>query len=128
MRIPDMSVLGAVLVLTSTLAHTANLTTSAQPDRPCHANPYPGPALLTDPSLYIEGHPGTRVIDYGVRLPPDEFQRPLRVECRVSPDTALVAQWIARPPPKGQVAGSIPAQGTKFPLVQPVRRLQQAAD
>lgn len=25
---------------------------------------------------------------------------------------ASVAQWIARPPPKGQVAGSIPARGT----------------
>jgi hypothetical protein len=24
---------------------------------------------------------------------------------------APVAQWIARPPPKGQVAGSIPARG-----------------
>ena len=26
---------------------------------------------------------------------------------------APVAQWIARPPPKGQVAGSTPARGTK---------------
>jgi hypothetical protein len=28
------------------------------------------------------------------------------------PPPAPVAQWIARPPPKGQVAGSIPARGT----------------
>jgi hypothetical protein len=71
-----------------------------------------GPAILVDLPLYKEGHPGTRVIDYGLRLPPDEFQPAVGIECRVLPDTAPVAQWIARPPPKGQVAGSIPARGT----------------
>lgn len=30
----------------------------------------------------------------------------------ISYTKAPVAQWIERPPPKGQVAGSIPARGT----------------
>ena len=113
MRIPLLSI---ALTLYCNAAYTASLNPAAQPETPCPDREYRGPALLTDPTLYIEGHPGTRVIDYGVRLPPDEFQHPIRVECRVLPNTAPVAQWIARPPPKGQVAGSIPARGTtSFP-------------
>ena len=61
--------------------------------------PRPGPAVLLDVSLYKEGHPGPRVIDYGQRQAPDELQPPPGVECRVLPDTAPVAQWIERPPP-----------------------------
>ena len=73
-----------------------------------------GPAVMHDLQLYREGHPGTRVIDYGQRVLPGEFERPLGIECRVLHDTAPVAQWIARPPPKGQVAGSIPARGVNI--------------
>ena len=111
MRTPPLAMMGFMLTV-GALTHAANLNTAAQPAPLCSDNQYSGPALLLDLSLYKEDHPGTRVIDYGVRLPPGEFQRPLRVECRVLPNTAPVAQWIARPPPKGQVAGSIPARGT----------------
>ena len=99
-------------------ACAGNLGDATESAAPC-GGPRRGPALLSDPVLYKEGHPGTRVIDYGVREPAGEFRSPLGVECRVLPDTAPVAQWIARPPPKGQVAGSIPARGTNsFPLTR----------
>ena len=70
-----------------------------QPTTPCNSVPYPGPAVLTDTALYKEGHPGARIIDYGVRESAGEFRRELGVECRVLHDPAPVAQWIARPPP-----------------------------
>jgi hypothetical protein len=104
----------SLTVLLCTHTHASNLTEPALPPAPCNEAKYAGPSVLTDLPLYKEGHLGPRVIDYGIRLLADELQRPLRVECRVLPDTAPVAQWIARPPPKGQVAGSIPARGTKF--------------
>ncbi len=107
----------SLAALLGTNTQAANLTAPAIPAPPCNETRYPGPAVLIDLSLYKEGHPGPRVIDYGLRLPPDEFQHELRVECRVLPDTAPVAQWIARPPPKGQVAGSIPARGTNFDAI-----------
>jgi hypothetical protein len=41
-------------------------------------------------------------------------RQPSRYAAANFPPHAPVAQWIARPPPKGQVAGSIPARGTIF--------------
>lgn len=103
------------LILLSCSNTLASNDAADPPARSCTDSPYPGPAVLLDLPLYKEGHPGTRVIDYGLRLPPDEFLHPLGIECRVLHDPAPVAQWIARPPPKGQVAGSIPARGATFP-------------
>jgi hypothetical protein len=44
------------------------------------------------------------------------------VECRqfIHPLHAPVAQWIERPPPKGQVTGPIPVRGTTFSLLFPL--------
>ena len=99
------------LVVTAVLLSGA-CADGALPDKPCLDREFPGPALATDPVLYEAGHVGARVIDYGVRELASEFRSAPGVECRVLRDTAPVAQWIARPPPKGQVAGSIPARGT----------------
>jgi hypothetical protein len=94
---PFLSVLAALLPLAAWASTPGVAAYVATPKPACQ--PYPGPAVLLDLPLYIVGHPGTRVIDYGQRLPPDELQPPPGVECRVVPDTAPVAQWIARPPP-----------------------------
>jgi hypothetical protein len=102
------------MLLLSSLASAENMGTLGIGAAPC-STPQDGPALMRDPRLQMEDHPGTRVIDYGEREPAGEFEHPLGIECRVVHDTAPVAQWIARPPPKGQVAGSIPARGTNSP-------------
>ena len=48
---------------------------------------------------------------------PMETSRPQRFdEKRSVPMQAPVAQWIEQPPPKGQVAGSIPAWGAKIQI------------
>jgi hypothetical protein len=65
-----------------------------------------------DLEAFFEFHTDTRNRDFGSGKPRGETARQLGVECGVFSDTAPVAQWIARPPPKGQVAGSIPARGT----------------
>jgi hypothetical protein len=70
-----------------------------------------------DLEAFFEFHIDPAVRDFGSKAQ-GEFPRKLGVECGVLSDTAPVAQWIARPPPKGQVAGSIPARGTKFPYAQ----------
>lgn len=118
MRNQQMPLLVSVLAVLAFPGSAATGTPESGTNDPaiCQPPPYPGPAVLLDLSLYKEGHPGTRVIDYGQRSAPDELRQALGIECRVLHDTAPVAQWIARPPPKGQVAGSIPARGTKFPL------------
>lgn len=64
-----------------------------------------------DLDAFFEFHRHSDKRDFGSRQP-GEFAWAPGVECRVLHDTAPVAQWIARPPPKGQVAGSIPARGT----------------
>src|SRR5690606_9417373 len=73
-----------------------------------------------DLEAFFEFHRNPRTRDFGSGKARDETVRPLGVECGVITDTAPVAQWIARPPPKGQVAGSIPARGTnsRFEIVQ----------
>ena len=67
-----------------------------------------------DLAAFFEFHTNPATRDFGSGMPLGETPRKLGVECGVLTDTAPVAQWIARPPPKGQVAGSIPARGTNF--------------
>jgi hypothetical protein len=71
----------------------------------------PPPASHGDLGAFYEFHTHPEARDFGSGSR-GEFAQALGVECRVLHDTAPVAQWIARPPPKGQVAGSIPARGT----------------
>ena len=93
---------------------------------PAHADVIPGQyaepkdsASLPhgDLEAFFEFHTDRAARDFGSKTR-GEFARKLGVECGVLSDTAPVAQWIARPPPKGQVAGSIPARGTKFTYAQ----------
>src|SRR5688572_22611914 len=58
------------------------------------------PPSRGDLESFFEFHidPGAR--DFGSSKAPDESPRRLGVECGVLHDTAPVAQWIARPPPK----------------------------
>ena len=72
----------------------------------------PTPVLTGDLGAFFEFHTDARNRDFGSGKPRGETARKLGVECGVFTGTAPVAQWIARPPPKGQVAGSIPARGT----------------
>lgn len=74
-----------------------------------------GPIPHGDLEAFYEFHIDPRERDFGSTKPRGETARPLGVECGVLTDSAPVAQWIARPPPKGQVAGSIPARGTNSP-------------
>lgn len=110
-RQKDFAMCTPQIVVTAVLLSGA-CADHALPDKPCIDAELSGPALTTDPVIYEAGHAGARVIDYGVRELASEFRSVPGVECGVLRDTAPVAQWIARPPPKGQVAGSIPARGT----------------
>jgi hypothetical protein len=70
------------------------------------------PPVHGDLEAFFEFHTDSASRDFGAGKARGETARVLGVECGVLTDTAPVAQWIARPPPKGQVAGSIPARGT----------------
>ena len=96
----------ALLLLTAAPARAGTVTDPAADYATAN------PPLHGDLGSFFEFHNDPKARDFGSSKAPGEFTRSLGVECGVLTDTAPVAQWIARPPPKGQVAGSIPARGT----------------